>query len=193
MTRVEPRGRGASLLAATVAMALCALASSTSAQPPAQSAAQSSAWPQRPVRVILPFGAGTATDVAARLMGEKLSVRWGRPIVIENRPGADGLLAINAFIAANDDHVLLYASTASFMAHPYTLDKMPYSLERDLARSRASPTPCSVPACRRRSRSIRSRRSSRSPARSPASSTPPAPPACPTSRSAISCTSRSST
>ena len=59
--------------------------------------------------------------------------RWGRPIVIENRPGADGLLAINAFISANDDHVLLYASTASFMAHPYTLDKMPYNLDRDFA------------------------------------------------------------
>ena len=110
---------------------LCAWAPPASAQPPAQSSAQ--AWPQRPVRFILPFGAGTATDVAARLMSEKLSARWGRPIVIENRPGADGLLAINAFTSANDDHVLLYASTASFMAHPYTLEKMPYSLERDLA------------------------------------------------------------
>jgi tripartite-type tricarboxylate transporter receptor subunit TctC len=85
------------------------------------------------VRFVLPFGAGTATDVAARLMSEKLSARWGKPIVIENRPGADGLLAINAFISANDDHVLLYASTASFMAHPYTLEKMPYNLERDFA------------------------------------------------------------
>jgi tripartite-type tricarboxylate transporter receptor subunit TctC len=99
----------------------------------AQGAAQSSAWPQRPVRFILPFGAGTATDVAARLMSEKLSARWGKPIVIENRPGADGLLAINAFVSANDDHALLYASTASFMAHPYTLEKMPYNLDRDFA------------------------------------------------------------
>jgi tripartite-type tricarboxylate transporter receptor subunit TctC len=118
-------------IAAAVTAALCALPPSASAQAPAQSSAQS--WPQRSVRVILPFGAGSATDVAARLMGEKLSARWGKPIVIENRPGADGLLAINAFTAANDDHVLLYASTASFMAHPYTLDKIPYSLERDLA------------------------------------------------------------
>ena len=101
------------------------------AQAPAQTSVQS--WPQRPVRFMLPFGAGTATDVAARMMAEKLSARWGKPIVIENRPGADGLLAINAFVSANDDHVLLYASTASFMAHPYTLDKLPYSLERDFA------------------------------------------------------------
>jgi tripartite-type tricarboxylate transporter receptor subunit TctC len=114
----------------------CILMSSAPAQSPAPSAAPASAqaWPQRPVRFILPFGAGTATDVAARLMAEKLSPRWGgRPIVIENRPGADGLLAINAFVSANDDHVLLYASTASFMAHPYTLEKVPYDLERDLA------------------------------------------------------------
>ncbi len=115
------------MAAVTLLMPLCAFAPSASAQSSAQS------WPQRPVRFILPFGAGTATDVAARLMSEKLSTQWGRPIVIENRPGADGLLAINAFISANDDHVLLYASTASFMAHPYTLDKMTYNLERDLA------------------------------------------------------------
>jgi tripartite-type tricarboxylate transporter receptor subunit TctC len=108
-------------------MVLCASPQSASAQSSAPS------WPQRPVRLVLPFGAGTATDVAARMMSEKLSVRWGRAIVIENRPGADGLLAINTFIAANDDHVLLYSSTASFMAHPYTLDKMPYNLERDFA------------------------------------------------------------
>jgi tripartite-type tricarboxylate transporter receptor subunit TctC len=121
----------AAIAAVELVAQLCAWAPPASAQPPAQPSAQ--AWPQRPVRFILPFGAGTATDVAARLMSEKLSARWGRPIVIENRPGADGLLAINAFTSANDDHVLLYASTASFMAHPYTLEKMPYSLERDLA------------------------------------------------------------
>lgn len=116
------------ILGLLASLSVLALAAPASAQTSAQS------WPQRPVRFILPFGAGTATDVAARLMAEKLSPRWGgRPIVIENRPGADGLLAINAFVSANDDHVLLYASTASFVAHPYTLDKVPYNLERDLA------------------------------------------------------------
>ncbi len=90
-------------------------------------------WPQRNVRLILPFGAGSATDIAARLMGERLTARWGKPVVVENRPGGDGLIAINAFISANDDHVLLYASSASFLAHPYTQEKLPYDLERDLA------------------------------------------------------------
>jgi tripartite-type tricarboxylate transporter receptor subunit TctC len=94
--------------------------------------AQAQSWPQRPVRFILPFGAGSATDVAARMMSEKLSVRWGKPVVVENKPGADGLLAIGAFVSANDDQVLLYASSASFNAHPYMHEKLPYSLERDL-------------------------------------------------------------
>ncbi|MET0278996.1 MAG: tripartite tricarboxylate transporter substrate binding protein [Pseudorhodoplanes sp.] len=95
--------------------------------------AQAQSWPQRPVRFVLPFGAGSATDVAARLMTEKLQAKWGQPVIVENKPGADGLLAINAFLQANDDHVLLYSSSASFMAHPYTLDKLTYDFARDMA------------------------------------------------------------
>jgi tripartite-type tricarboxylate transporter receptor subunit TctC len=85
------------------------------------------------VRLILPFGAGTATDISARLMSEKLATIWGKPVVVENRPGGDGIVAISAFINANDDHVLLFASSASFLAHPYTQEKKVYDLEKDLA------------------------------------------------------------
>ncbi len=108
-----------------------AMATILTAQFPAQ-AQTAQTWPQRPVRLVLPFGAGSATDVAARLMTDKLQAKWGQPVVIENKPGADGLLAINAFLQANDDHVLLYSSSASFMAHPYTLDKMTYDFDRDM-------------------------------------------------------------
>jgi tripartite-type tricarboxylate transporter receptor subunit TctC len=97
-----------------------------------QSSVQAQDWPQRNVRLILPFGAGSATDSAARLLGERLSARWGKAVVVENRPGGDALVAINAFVSAADDHVLLYASSASFMAHPYTQERVPYDLERDL-------------------------------------------------------------
>ena len=91
------------------------------------------AYPERAVRVILPFGPGSATDMAARLIGEKLQAKWGKPFVVEPKPGGDGLLAINTFMAANDDHTLLYASTASFIVHPYTLQtKPPYDAQRDL-------------------------------------------------------------
>jgi tripartite-type tricarboxylate transporter receptor subunit TctC len=91
------------------------------------------AYPERSVRFILPFGPGSATDIAARLIAEKLQAKWGRSIVVEPRPGGDGLIAINAFLAANDDHTLLYASTASFIVHPYTLQsKPPYDAQKDL-------------------------------------------------------------
>ncbi len=122
---IEVRARIA--LAASLLGWFCALSVPAAAQTAAQS------WPQRSVKFILPFGAGSATDTAARLMSEKLSARWGKPVVIENKPGADGLLAIGAFVSANDDHVLLYASSASFNAHPYMQEKVPYNLERDLA------------------------------------------------------------
>ena len=89
-------------------------------------------WPSKPVKFVLPFGAGSATDIAARLLQERLTGRWGQPIVIENRPGGDGLIAIGAFVNAADDHVLLYASSASFIAHPYQHDKLPYDLDGDL-------------------------------------------------------------
>ncbi len=99
---------------------------------PGQAQAQA-AYPERAVRFILPFGPGSATDMAARLIAERLQAKWGKPIVVEPRPGGDGLIAINAFLSANDDHTLLYASTASFIVHPYTLQsKPPYDAEKDL-------------------------------------------------------------
>jgi tripartite-type tricarboxylate transporter receptor subunit TctC len=99
----------------------------------AQASGPAASWPQRNVQFILPFGAGSATDIAARMLAERLQAKWGRPVVVENRPGGDGLIAIRSFLSANDDHVLLYASSASFIAHPYTLTtKVPYDLDRDL-------------------------------------------------------------
>lgn len=96
------------------------------------STAAAQSWPQRQVRMILPFGPGSGTDISARLLQERLATVWKHPIVIENRPGGDGLVAIGAFVNAADDHVLLYASSASFIAHPYQHEKLPYDPARDL-------------------------------------------------------------
>jgi tripartite-type tricarboxylate transporter receptor subunit TctC len=90
-------------------------------------------WPQRTVRLILPFGPASAADVAARVMGDDLAGRWRKPMIVENKPGADGLLAISAFLGAKDDHVLLLTSTGSFLAHPYVHKKLDYNFERDFA------------------------------------------------------------
>jgi tripartite-type tricarboxylate transporter receptor subunit TctC len=109
------------LMVAFVAVALVLIGAPASAQNPS---AQN--WPQRPVRFILPLGPGSGTDIAARLFAERLSQRWGQPVVVENRPGADSFVAIGAFLSANDDHALLFAGMGTFTAHPYLHEKLPY-------------------------------------------------------------------
>jgi tripartite-type tricarboxylate transporter receptor subunit TctC len=89
-------------------------------------------WPRRSVRLILPLGAGSGLDVTARLFAERLSARWGQPVVVENRPGGDSIVAINAFVGAKDDHVLLVAAGAMFTPHPHIHQKLPYDARRDL-------------------------------------------------------------
>ena len=93
------------------------------------SAVHAQSWPQRTVRFIVPLGPGSATDISARLVAERVQQRWGQPIVIENKPGGDGFLAITAFLAANDDHTLLFAGMGTFTAHPYLHEKLPYNRE----------------------------------------------------------------
>jgi tripartite-type tricarboxylate transporter receptor subunit TctC len=83
-------------------------------------------WPTRPVRFILTLGAGSGSDIGARLLADRLSQRWGQPVVVENRPGGDAIVAINAFVTAHDDHVLLFSPSSSFTAHPYLHDNLPY-------------------------------------------------------------------
>jgi tripartite-type tricarboxylate transporter receptor subunit TctC len=84
------------------------------------------AYPARAVRLILPFGAASATDITARLLADRLSTRWGKPVVVENRPGGDGLVAINAFLGAHDDHTLFFGPAAIFLVHLYDEDKPSY-------------------------------------------------------------------
>ena len=92
----------------------------------ANGARAASAWPTRPVKFILTLGAGSGSDIGARLFADRLSRKWGQPVIVENRPGGDGLVAINAFVTAHDDHVLLFAPSSSFTAHPFLHDKLPY-------------------------------------------------------------------
>jgi tripartite-type tricarboxylate transporter receptor subunit TctC len=107
---------------ALFAFALGLIASALFPSPP--SAEQ--AWPQRPVKFIVPLGAGSGVDIGTRLIGERLSARWGQPVVIENRPGGDGIVAISTFVGAHDDHVLLASPSSSFTAHPYLHENLPY-------------------------------------------------------------------
>jgi len=83
-------------------------------------------WPSRPVRFILTLGPGSGSDTGARLLADRLTQLWGQPVIVENRPGGDGIVAINAFVSAHDDHVLLFSPTSSFTAHPFLHENLPY-------------------------------------------------------------------
>jgi tripartite-type tricarboxylate transporter receptor subunit TctC len=75
-------------------------------------------WPQRSVKLLVPLGPASGADVTARLLADQLTRRWGQPVVVENRPGADGLVGVAAFISGSDDHALLLAPTGTFTASP---------------------------------------------------------------------------
>ena len=83
-------------------------------------------YPTHTVRLILPFGAASATDITARLLADRLSTRWGKPVVVENRPGGDGLVALNAFLGAHDEHTLFFGPASTFLVHLYDEEKPPY-------------------------------------------------------------------
>jgi tripartite-type tricarboxylate transporter receptor subunit TctC len=113
---------------------------------PLASLAQS--WPQRPVKFILSLGPGSGADLGARLYADRLTRMWGQAVVVENRPGGDGVIAINAVIQAKDDHTLLWGPTANFVGHPYSLDQMPYDPKelQPVARVSGTVVTLSVPA-----------------------------------------------
>ena len=101
-------------------------------------------WPQRPVKFILPLGPGAGADIGARLYADRLTKRWGQPVVVENRPGGDGVIAINAVIAAKDDHTLLWGPSSTFVGHPYTLERLPYDPKELVPVARVSTTVVSL-------------------------------------------------
>src|SRR5689334_11648168 len=96
------------------------------AGPLAQGQTAGQSWPQRPVRFIIPLGPGSGVDITARLLADKLAVKWGQPVVVENRPGGDAFLAITAVLGAHDDHILLFAPASTFTAHSLLHEKLPY-------------------------------------------------------------------
>jgi tripartite-type tricarboxylate transporter receptor subunit TctC len=108
--------------------------------------AQTSApnWPQRPVKFIIPFGPGAGADIGARLIQEKLSARWGKPVVIDNRPGGDSIIAIQAMLSANEDHTFLWGPSGNFIVHPYLYQKLTYNPDDILPIASFSSTVLSV-------------------------------------------------
>ena len=92
----------------------------------------SPAWPTRAVKIVVPVAAGTATDFTARIFGDRLSAHWKQPVIIDNRPGADGLIAIKSFVSTRDDHALLFSFSTAVSLNPLLYSDLSYDPVIDL-------------------------------------------------------------
>jgi tripartite-type tricarboxylate transporter receptor subunit TctC len=96
--------------------------------------AQAQPWPQKPVRIIVPFAPGGASDLMPRLAGEKLSTMWSQPVLIENRPGAAGNIGMEAGAKSPPDgYTLLSAPNGNLVVNPHMYSKLNYDVFKDLA------------------------------------------------------------
>lgn len=91
-------------------------------------------WPSKPIKLIVPYNAGGATDILARAFGEGLSKRVGQPVIVDNRPGASGIVGTDAVAKAlPDGHTLLMSLSSSMLVNQFLFTKLPYHPIKDLA------------------------------------------------------------
>jgi tripartite-type tricarboxylate transporter receptor subunit TctC len=89
-------------------------------------------FPVRPVRIITPFPVGSGPDGVLRLVADKLSRTWGKSVVVENKPGGNGFIAIDTFKrGANDGHDLIQLDSLHLSAYPHLFKKLPYDAKAD--------------------------------------------------------------
>lgn len=89
-------------------------------------------YPNRPIRMVVPFAAGGVVDVTARLLAQKMTERLGWNVIVENKPGGNGFIAVtNVAQAPADGYTLLMAHTGEFSVNPALFKHVPYELERD--------------------------------------------------------------
>ena len=109
------------MLAAALALSLVA------------SAAAGQNWPDKPVHIVVPLTAGSATDAMARLIGQHLSDALGQPFLVENKPGAAGTIGTGAVARAKPDGYTILVQSASYTVTPVTYPNTPYNTQKDLA------------------------------------------------------------
>ncbi len=134
------------LLLATVLLALGAV--------PVVHAQDAATYPSKPIRIVIPFPPGGATDLITRKIGEKLTQKWGQPVVVENKPGANTIIGTETVARAEPDgYTLLMTAPSGLVQLPSLLPKLPYDPEKDflpLTQIAEVPTalivPSSVPA-----------------------------------------------
>ena len=112
-----------------IAGALCALALSSALPAHAQTAKD---YPGRPVRIIVPQAAGSGVDLTARVVAQKLTEAWGHQVIVENRPGANGIIGLEAGAKAKPDgYTLSLGVPSSLTMNPYVYKSLPYDTLRD--------------------------------------------------------------
>lgn len=90
-------------------------------------------FPAKPVKILTPFSAGSGPDAALRVIAEKLSKKWGQPVIVDNRPGGNGFVAMGAFKQTMPGgHDLIALDSNHMTTHPHTFRKLPYDPQRDL-------------------------------------------------------------
>ncbi|MGH6784751.1 MAG: Bug family tripartite tricarboxylate transporter substrate binding protein [Sphingomicrobium sp.] len=90
------------------------------------------AWPAKPVRIVVAYPPGGGIDVMARQIADKLAPMWGQPVVVENKPGANTIVATDAVAkSAADGHTVLMTTDATFSINPHLYAKLPYDAKRD--------------------------------------------------------------
>lgn len=96
-------------------------------------AAVSQAYPQRPVKIVVPYAPGGGVDVMARMLADRLQQKWGKPVIVENKVGASTIIgAVAVAKAASDGHTLLLTSESTITSNPYLFEKLPYDPIREL-------------------------------------------------------------
>jgi tripartite-type tricarboxylate transporter receptor subunit TctC len=124
MTTPIPRRKLVTALAASTALATLGHAGTALAQ----------SWPSKPIKLIVPYAAGGATDITARAIGEKLSARLGQPVLVDNRGGAGGVTGTDAALKSPaDGHTLLLSLGTTMLINQYLYEKLPYNPQKDQA------------------------------------------------------------
>ncbi len=130
MNALRPIGRWSRVTAAVLMLTPALFTGVAHAQPSPQTSFPT--WPQKTVRFVIPLPPGSGTDLAGRLVAERLTERWGQPVVVENRQGADGIPAVSSFLSARDNHTFLLSFAGVITFNALLHERLPYDPATDL-------------------------------------------------------------
>ena len=90
-------------------------------------------YPSKPIKIVVPFTAGSATDIMARIVGEKLSAAWGQPVLVDNKPGAGGTLGAGIVAKSDPDGYTLLVVSTGHVVNPVLYPNLSYDTVNDFA------------------------------------------------------------